>query len=111
MKQHLNKFFLYGLLKFLPLISESKILVKSEILKKSEIIDFITCLPFFYLRFLIFILYNVSSLFIESESEFELYRKKLLLLLLFNSKIRLNTLLSSSSEELSLISDSRDSVN
>ena len=110
MKQHLNKLFLYRLLEFSPLISESKILIKSEILKKSGIIDSITCLPFFYLRFLVLIPYNVPSLFIESESEFELCREEPLLLLLSNSKIRLNALLSSSSEEPSLISDSRDLI-
>ena len=110
MKQHLNRLFLYGLLEFLPLISEPRILVNFRILKESEIIDSITCLPFFRLRFLILIPYNVLSLFIESESELKLCREEPLLLLLSDFKIRLNSLLFSSSEEPFIISDSRDSM-
>ena len=110
MKQYLNRLFLYGLLEFLLLISELRILVKSGILKELGIIDSVLCFPFFCLRFLILIFYNVLSLFIESESEFELCREDLLLLLLFNSEIRLNVLLSSSFEEPFLILDSRDLV-
>ena len=110
MKQHLNRLFLYRLLELSPLISESRILVESGILKELGIIDSVIYFFFFYLRFLVLIPYNILSLFIESKSEFELYRKELLLLLLSDSEIRLNALLSSSSEEPSLISDSRDLV-
>ena len=110
MKQYLNRLFLYRLLEFSPLISEPKILVESKILKELGITDFIIYLPFFYLRFLIFIPYNVLLLFIKSKSELELYREEPPLLLLSNFKIRLNTLLSSFSEVPSLILDSRDLV-
>ena len=99
MKQYLNRLLLNRLLEFLPLISKPGILVESGILKESEVIDFITYPLFFRLRFLILIFYNIPLLFIKSESELELYRKKLLLLLLSNSEIRLYALLSSSFEK------------
>ena len=110
MKQYLNRLFLYRLLEFLSLISESGILVKSKILKKLGTIDSIICLPFFCLRFLIFIPYNVLLLFIKSKSELELCRKKPLSLLLSDFKIKLNPSLSPSSEEPFLISYNRDSI-